>query len=373
MLAGLLGPAMALAQQPRAWRLVPDLRIDGGDADLTRVSTIAPSPSGGVYIAQPQDNAVKVFSAQGTLERTIGRKGAGPGEFNGLSSIGFVGDRFYATDYALRRVTLFASDGKVTSTLPVAPLSPDLAKEDSNATRYSPIIPFRLVANDMGIGMPSVASADVADGRITALPLYRVGWDGKVQKRIAMLPTGHGTLQIKYANGRMYTSQPFADDPITATSTNGQRFAVISGDPEKRVIRIVDISIRGDTLGVRAVPYQPQPIPSKVVDSVVADIQKMLDARKISVDPRASLYMPRFYSAAQRGLMSDDGTIWLRTSTPSAASHVWTVVSPRGQAIATVSVPRTTDLVSLDRGIWAIERDKDDLTSVVRFKVDSSR
>lgn len=363
---------LADAQTLRSWRLTPELRIDGAESDLTIVSTIAPSPSGGVYVAQPQDNSIKVFSAKGVLERTIGRKGAGPGEFNGLASIGFVGDRFYATDYSLRRVTLFTADGKVASTISAVPISPELAKEDSNATRYSPLVPMRLVANDMGYGRPSVPSADVDDGRITAVPLFRVGWDGKVQKRLAMLSSLHGTMQIKYDNGRMYTSQPFADDPITAFSANGQRFAVISGDPEKRTIRIVDISVRGDTLGVRSIPYVPQPIPARIVDSVVAGIQKMLDTRKIAADARAAVYVPRSYAAVARGLLHDDGTIWLRTSPPTSPSHVWTVVSPRGEAIATVSVPRTTDLVSLERGVWAIERDKDDLTSVVRFKVEPS-
>ena len=61
------------------WRL-------GGETDSDEeffgvISQIATDPSGNVYLLDQQLNEVKIFAADGSYVRTIGREGEGPGEF----------------------------------------------------------------------------------------------------------------------------------------------------------------------------------------------------------------------------------------------------------------------------------------------------
>ena len=82
------------------WRLSVDA------ADLTRVTAIAVSPEGEGAIAQPLDDHAKIVGADRSV-RTVGRDGAGPGEFRYPSRVGYVGAHLYVVDPQLYRVSLF--------------------------------------------------------------------------------------------------------------------------------------------------------------------------------------------------------------------------------------------------------------------------
>jgi hypothetical protein len=64
------------------------------------VTAVLPAPDGGtIYIAQPRDRQVRVHSAvDGAPIRTIGRDGAGPGEFRGVSRLSWRGDTLVVAD-----------------------------------------------------------------------------------------------------------------------------------------------------------------------------------------------------------------------------------------------------------------------------------
>ncbi len=209
---------VARQQQPHARcpanaaLLAPDLRIDGTTNDLTFITGISVRRSGEIFIAQPHDNSIKVFSSIGVPVRTIGRKGEGPGELTGLGNIGFVGDTLYATDFRQRRVILFTHDGRVVRTIKMSPMNVEALKRDTMASRYRGPIPMGLSANNTALAIPSVSSSDMAEGRIVALPVLRVGWDGAPQKRLALLPRAYGTLGITYGAVCCRIGRSFSQD-----------------------------------------------------------------------------------------------------------------------------------------------------------------
>lgn len=75
--------------------LEPDLRIgsvdDSVDA-LTWFDELVVAPDGRIFTAHPTETHIRVHAADGRLIRTIGRKGAGPGEFENIGAIGLLGD-----------------------------------------------------------------------------------------------------------------------------------------------------------------------------------------------------------------------------------------------------------------------------------------
>lgn len=86
--------------------------------DLTRVSVLK---DGGYAVIQPQ--AIVRFTNKGTLVRSYGRSGRGPGEFSQISGMAECSDsRIAVTDWILRRASFFdATTGKAE----VAPFSTD--------------------------------------------------------------------------------------------------------------------------------------------------------------------------------------------------------------------------------------------------------
>jgi len=82
-----------------------------GEPVLHQVSGAVVLPSGEVAVVN-LNSEILVFGADGSLQRTLGRSGGGPGEFRFLQAIvGLDNDRILAWDPAQNRVTVFKRDG----------------------------------------------------------------------------------------------------------------------------------------------------------------------------------------------------------------------------------------------------------------------
>jgi hypothetical protein len=84
-------PARGLWTDRSAWRLVPELQL--GEADgaaattFGSVSGLAVDSAGRIFVLDRQPNELRIFTPRGAPLRTVGRSGAGPGEYvsaNGL-------------------------------------------------------------------------------------------------------------------------------------------------------------------------------------------------------------------------------------------------------------------------------------------------
>lgn len=69
-----------------------------------------------IYICDSQDMNIKVFDKDGNYFRTVGAKGSGPGEFQGVGEISLCPDgRLLVLDWELYRTSLFNADGNLLS------------------------------------------------------------------------------------------------------------------------------------------------------------------------------------------------------------------------------------------------------------------
>lgn len=85
-------------------------------------------PDGRIVVPLLQDQ--QVYDAAGSLKAAFGRRGGGPGEFQGIGTMGFAGDTLWIYDARLRRVTRVASDGTV---LRAEPTPADIPVHDPGA------------------------------------------------------------------------------------------------------------------------------------------------------------------------------------------------------------------------------------------------
>ena len=105
------------AQGRRDLVLRERLRIgDGPSWALSEISSADVDADGNIYVGQPQEQHVKVFAADGSLLRTIGRRGKGPGEFSSVTAVRVLRDTLWVSDARLQRVTYFSLDGRVIRT-----------------------------------------------------------------------------------------------------------------------------------------------------------------------------------------------------------------------------------------------------------------
>lgn len=81
------------------------------DDEFAWVSSVALGPNHELYVADLGTSEIRVFDLQGDLRRTIGREGSGPGEFEAIYSIQWLGDTLVTLDHENGRVGSFSPMG----------------------------------------------------------------------------------------------------------------------------------------------------------------------------------------------------------------------------------------------------------------------
>lgn len=363
---------------PPRWTLVPELRV-GGDAvsgpeyEFTTIREIAVSPNGSMYVVQGQEQEIRVFDAQGKYVRTIGRQGGGPGEFTGLRSLGFIGDTLYTMDVRQRRMTLFRADGSLISTLVY---DPSTSPQQRGAALFSPS-PSVLLADGSVLGGASYASHLVANGQITAVPVFRLTRTATVLDTIAWVPVGSGQGSVQNANAALFFVQPISDAPITVYAATAARVFVIerAARSGNAAFRVTAIGARGDTLWSRSLPYRPIPLEGQVADSIVNVVAGRLTGGRAGASPfpidqvKKAVFIPDHQVTVTRAFAAADGSLWLRRE-EFAETLNWTVIAPDGNVAATLALPRNVRPMTVvgDRA-YGVELDDVDVPLLVRYRI----
>lgn len=106
-----------------AWTARVGLTIgaDSGDEayQFGRIGDLAVTPRGEIAVIDQLAGTVRIFDSTGVFVRSLGRPGRGPGELsrsaNGIFPLG--GDSMLVTDPGERRMTVYAPDGTVATTI----------------------------------------------------------------------------------------------------------------------------------------------------------------------------------------------------------------------------------------------------------------
>lgn len=104
------------------WQLERVIRIgaeDGAEATtFGRVCDVALGADATIYVLDCQSSEVRLFNIRGRHIRSVGREGAGPGEFRGPFAMAFDPEgRLWIADESGRRYTVLSRDGDFVATL----------------------------------------------------------------------------------------------------------------------------------------------------------------------------------------------------------------------------------------------------------------
>lgn len=378
------------------WRLVEQARIgslDGPDA-LSRFSSIAIGPNREVYVPQPMSGSVMVFDAEGNLIRSFGRDGSGPGDFEfGPRTVRWADGQLWVGDRT--RAQSFTSD-----------LRPDafvtfLFYEPHEGVFFRPDAPL---ADGSMLTRQSMTPVPHA---LTSLPIRRFNRDGSVVDTIVTLDVTGDRVIVDERGG--FTMHPLRE--LLPGSTGSRMHLSVTADRSELVLlgavdegsnpafELLRISITGDTLLRRSVPYEPVPITRsdrawwiEEFSAVLAGDYSIEDSRSRRMteatrnrerrNARESLELPATYPPVRQVISATDSTVWvLREPDLPSMSNRWEVYDHEGQLIGRPTdesgsdpfqpwLPRLQLLQVSVEEVWATSRDDLAVSYLHRFQVD---
>lgn len=105
----------AVAAQTVDWRVEEVLRFSEAPPDIAfaQIRDVAVDREGRIYVLDGMNSEIYVFAPDGRHVRTIGRRGAGPGELSAqVQHLTIAGETLAVTDMGNQRITRFALDGR---------------------------------------------------------------------------------------------------------------------------------------------------------------------------------------------------------------------------------------------------------------------
>jgi hypothetical protein len=95
------------------------LEVSDTAVGLADIGAITAGPDGSIVAVDHNARSIAILSARGKRVREFGRNGSGPGEFERIGPIGWLGDTLVVIDVRLRRITFVTiPDGSVRGVIP---------------------------------------------------------------------------------------------------------------------------------------------------------------------------------------------------------------------------------------------------------------
>lgn len=351
--------------------LTEELRIDAYEHDLVPISRIAVAENGVMALIQPQDALVRFFSPEGAPIGEVGGNGQGPGEFTSMSAVGWLADTLWVYDARQTRFTLIAPDltfiRNVGMTRGAQPAAPDVGRIPA----FLGSSPRGLLGNGDVVALLEVpADGDLPDGYADQAALARLDATGMIQQVIQLISTAG--LQITTPVVSM--GMPFANVPRIEVSPDGRRTAVAIANlegPNAGTFTLRVVESTGDTVFARDYPFDPDPLPRQVTDSVVQMMVQEFGPRAPGLADaiREQVRPPSIYPPLVGVVIGRDGRTLVQMIDDDD-TRTYRVIAAEGEPIGDLTMGTNSRVAAADGDrVWVIERDSLDVESVVRYGV----
>jgi len=376
-------PFRAIDDVP-VWTASLELRIgsvDDPDYALTTIRFLEVGPDGTIFTLHPQEQLIRMFNADGELIRTIGGRGAGPGEFQQALTMGWVADTLWVLDARGYRFSQFAAAGTYLGSFSV----PYAVVDDPNALQ--PARAEGLLDDGTVHGSPPAFSSLVAEGILTHTVPVLMSRDGRVTDTLPSIPLGRNFWVIYDPNeprrAQMSRAHPFPDGPLWWYVPRERAMIVLERwaplDPGNAHFRLSKLTFTGDTVLTREYPFEPVAVRREEVDSVLDVVSSAIaEIAFFNATPararewvEATLDAPSFRPGVTDFRLARDGSIWLSLGPDGAGQDDWLVLDAAGEPVARVALPSSVRPLAIDRPlVWGAETDDLDVPYVVRYRID---
>lgn len=366
---GALAPAALSAQSAVRLSVVRDLYVAPEIADLSLTVNMAVYPDGVIAVSQPLENTIRYFSGTGRAIRSIGRAGAGPGEFRYIGRLLWTADTLWVADMVLKRVTLLSAEQKVVKTVPL-PTTVQFRRGGNGAVvSFSNLTPRARYA---GGGMLFTALTwDRArtdwlptGHRRGEYPILRTEPDGTVSRVI-----GFTVSSMDCEDGDV--TIPLCSEPYGAYSADGSRVAfaaVVNGTVKTGEYRVTTLSEHGDTIFNRRYPFVPVPVSRTTRDSARALASKEAATPELRATVNR-MHIPGFHPPLRNLVIGRDGTVWVEMRAV-AGERRWQMLAPDGKPVGELALPLNVTLKVAQRDrIWAVIENEDGEQGIASYAI----
>jgi hypothetical protein len=322
--------------EPGPWTLSADPvlqigEVTGQEAYLfARIRGVVRLSDGRIAVADNRAPDLRIFGADGRHERTFGRKGGGPGEFQSPSILGVLpGDTIVVVDGGLRRISLFHPDaGFIRSATP-----------DDDVPGY--LLPVGMFASGAVVDEQTVLPDNPEDGYGRRPVEYRVvSLDGELVSDMGRF-SGYEVVMASQEDGGLTQvitgNAPFGKSP--AAAVRGDRFYY--GAQDTWEIRV----LRPDGSVERIIRWNREP--AAVTDAQLAAFieNKLSNLPDFNLARRyRRLYrdapVPERHPAYGSLFVDRLGWLWVEeTRLSDDAPYRWTILDPAGRVAGAIDLP----------------------------------
>jgi hypothetical protein len=345
--------------------LVETLRIgkaDGGtEYGFGNIGRMAVAPDGTIYVYDGALKLLRAYDSAGKFIRSIGRQGAGPGEFNDVVALVTLPDgRIVLRDPSQARISFFDSSGKFLKswTVGMMTFTDDLLRTDSAGNLY----------------LKSWWGEPTPDGQLGGF--VRLDSSGKERDTLAapFVPSG---------------GMAFYSPSLHWTMNSHASF--VSGYSARYVF---DVQPRSGEklLRVEGPTGDPIPVPlgeRQLLDRISAEMVKNPSVRKGTKSTPTPSTKPAFREL----LVAADDRTWVRVPVPSEqragvevdstkpvsrqpspwaeTKRVWDIFEPDGTWIGRLTTPSSIEMMFM-RGqyVWGKSEDENGVASLIRWRIE---
>jgi hypothetical protein len=387
-----------------------DLRIgsrDDPDLGFTRPIGVDVDADGNVYVAEASTMEIRVYSPDGGILRRFGRRGDGPGEFQGIR-FGVKGDTVWVFDMMAQRITLFDRQGKLLSARRITPVTMTLPPR---GVGY--VLPWRMRSDGLFTSSLSMISfvrgtpeASVPDSVPVPRVLFdangtvvdTVGWDEKPPPRMWQPPgaSSYRSQLVRVGDRQYMVPSPPPATPVWLSLDDGEIrvTAPIPESPDQGIVDVTRVGLSRDTVYDRHLTFKPIPYSSAELDSIAAlyarsggfgapltgvvggsGPQTPDDVEALRKAFRDAMEFPDFHPGIQYPWLDQDNRVWLRLDRVTGArSSRWVILDTGGEPLGAVDLPATARILwSRGDAFWAVIPDEMDVPWLVRYRMGEPR
>ena len=347
---------------PPEWRLAPvvsigpkSLKEEASPEEFGKVSSAAFGPDGTVFVADALNQEVRVFGLDGAHRRTFGRGGEGPGEFSGLYSLAWVGDRLLTLDPHLGRIGAFSAEGEWLGQWNI-----EGGVTGSPAfIRFYPVGPDEAFRFDFGSGGKSV--------------FVGYGSRGETGDRLPWLtdpPRPSSPFPIcEYEGGMSFFPNPFGAEFVQHPGSGGVMYTAMTD-----VYRIAIIRGDADTVRVIERTLPAEPISDEEWEAETEEFREFRAERPdVTCNPKSQT-RPDEKPFIEQIFVGPDGKLWVEVI--RTAGNRWEFFDPEGRLLGGVPAPARKERAAPAFGtdhLVTIRQDSLDLDHVEVWRIERAR